>query len=112
MLSGDEEARLAFDGAVRGTAPQPDPVLVVDIGGGSTELVLGTDAVEAAHSMDVGCVRLSERHLHSDPPSADDTVAAEIRDDRLCDRFEFLLLAGRPASVPDFLREEGIDPDR
>jgi hypothetical protein len=43
------------------------------------------------------------------PPPADETVAAEIRDDRLCDRFEFLLLAGRPASVPEFLRNEGID---
>jgi exopolyphosphatase/guanosine-5'-triphosphate,3'-diphosphate pyrophosphatase len=54
-------------------------VLVVDIGGGSTELVLGTDAPEASDSMDVGSVRLHERHLHSDPPTPDE-VAACVRD--------------------------------
>ena len=78
MVSGAEEAALAFDGAVRHlrVAP-PAPVLVVDIGGGSTELVLG-DAPAArrpAHSMDIGSVRLHERHLHSDPPTPAEVAA-------------------------------------
>jgi exopolyphosphatase/guanosine-5'-triphosphate,3'-diphosphate pyrophosphatase len=70
VLSGDEEAALVFDGAVghlRG--PVEGPVLVVDIGGGSTELVLGTECPDAAVSMDIGSVRLHERHLLDDPPS-------------------------------------------
>jgi exopolyphosphatase/guanosine-5'-triphosphate,3'-diphosphate pyrophosphatase len=78
VLTGEEEARLAFDGAVRNlTGPAPAPVLVVDIGGGSTELVLGSSdgTVDAAHSMDIGSVRLTERHLHGDPPSADEVAA-------------------------------------
>lgn len=77
VLSGAEEAALSYDGAVRGlTGAAPEPVLVVDIGGGSTELVLGTGGVvEHAHSMDVGSVRLTERHLHSDPPTAAEVAA-------------------------------------
>jgi exopolyphosphatase / guanosine-5'-triphosphate,3'-diphosphate pyrophosphatase len=75
VLTGDEEAALAFDGAVRHLRTAPaTPVLVVDIGGGSTELVLGAESPDAAHSMDVGSVRLHERHLHGDPPAT-----AEIR---------------------------------
>lgn len=72
VVSGDEEAALAFDGAVRNLRAAPaEPVLVVDIGGGSTELVLGTTAggPQAAVSLDIGSVRLHERHLHSDPPT-------------------------------------------
>ncbi len=73
VLSGDEEARLAFDGALRGTEPLPDPVLVIDIGGGSTELILGERATgpRAAYSMDIGSVRLHERCLGSDPATAE-----------------------------------------
>ncbi|WP_028657308.1 Ppx/GppA phosphatase family protein [Nocardioides sp. J54] len=70
VLSGEEEARLAFDGAVRGIGPDlAGPVLVVDVGGGSTELILGDPATgpSAAHSMDVGSVRLHERHVRHDP---------------------------------------------
>jgi exopolyphosphatase/guanosine-5'-triphosphate,3'-diphosphate pyrophosphatase len=76
VVSGDEEARLTFDGAVRNLRDQPaEPVLVIDIGGGSTELVVGRRVegrtiVEAAVSLDIGSVRLFERHLHSDPPSS------------------------------------------
>ena len=71
VVSGDEEAALSFDGAVRNLRDAPDgPVLVVDIGGGSTELILGAAAPEAADSMDIGSVRLHERHLHADPPTA------------------------------------------
>jgi exopolyphosphatase/guanosine-5'-triphosphate,3'-diphosphate pyrophosphatase len=82
VITGAEEASLSFTGAVRGLAAsiggaaQP-PYLVADIGGGSTELVLGTSSVDAAYSMDVGCVRLTERHLRSDPPSPAQVAAAE-----------------------------------
>lgn len=76
VLAGEEEAALAFAGAVRNLASRPDePVLVVDIGGGSTELVLGTTSPTAAHSMDIGSVRLHERHLHDDPPTAAQVAA-------------------------------------
>jgi exopolyphosphatase/pppGpp-phosphohydrolase len=71
VVTGDVEAALSFDGAVRNLRDAPAvPVLVVDIGGGSTELILGASAPEAADSMDIGSVRLHERHLHSDPPTA------------------------------------------
>ena len=78
VVSGDEEAALSFDGAVRNLRHTPaEPVLVVDIGGGSTELVLGTTAggPDAAVSLDIGSVRLHERHLRSDPPTADEVAA-------------------------------------
>ena len=78
VVAGTEEARLSFRGATSVvSARQPGPYLVVDLGGGSTELVLGDDEPEAAWSMDVGCVRLTERHLHSDPPTAAEVAAAE-----------------------------------
>ncbi len=71
MITGDEEAALSFSGATRGLAGAGDvaaPYLVVDIGGGSTEFVLGEDKVTAARSVDIGCVRMLERHLVDDPP--------------------------------------------
>lgn len=77
VVSGDEEAALSFDGATRGLDPADGPFLVMDIGGGSTELVLGTTSVEAGRSVDVGCVRLTERHLRDDPPKAVQIAAAE-----------------------------------
>ena len=83
VISGSEEAALSFLGAsasLRGDrgpgADSRPPYLVVDIGGGSTEFVLGTDVAEAARSVDIGCVRLTERHLRSDPPTAAEVVAA------------------------------------
>ncbi|GGH90094.1 exopolyphosphatase [Arthrobacter liuii] len=79
VISGDEEAALSFAGA-SSVLPVLDgqQVLVVDLGGGSTEFVLGTAAgVTAAKSVDIGCVRLTERHLRSDPPTADQIAAAE-----------------------------------
>ena len=76
VVSGDEEAVLSFDGATRGLDPATGPFLVVDIGGGSTELVVGSDAVEAGRSVDVGCVRLTERHLATDPPTTAEVAAA------------------------------------
>lgn len=76
VVSGDEEAALSFDGATRGLDPADGPFLVMDIGGGSTEVVLGTTSVLAARSVDVGCVRLTERHLAGDPPGDDEIAAA------------------------------------
>lgn len=70
VLTGEEEAALVFEGAVGHLrSPVDEPVLVVDVGGGSTELVLGGEHPEAAVSMDIGSVRLHERHLHGDPPT-------------------------------------------
>src|SRR5690554_3915671 len=78
VISGTEEAQLSFRGALSALDPsRPGPYLVVDLGGGSTELVLGDLAPEAAHSMDVGCVRLSERHLTLDPPTAEQVEAGQ-----------------------------------
>lgn len=81
ILTGDEEARLSFLGATRTLrASLATPHLVVDIGGGSTELILGSREVEAAASLDVGSVRLTERHLSSDPPTRAqaDAVRADV----------------------------------
>jgi exopolyphosphatase/guanosine-5'-triphosphate,3'-diphosphate pyrophosphatase len=79
VISGDEEARLSFAGATREFDRNQGPFLVVDIGGGSTEFVLGTDSVESAISVNIGCVRMSERHFKSDPPT--DSEVAMARSD-------------------------------
>ena len=77
VVAGHEEAHLSFDGAVRNLRTAPEaPVLVLDIGGGSTELILGTTEPAAEHSMDIGSVRMHERHLHTDPPTAAEIEAA------------------------------------
>ncbi len=97
VITGLAEAELSFAGAVAGLPGVADPLLVADIGGGSTELVLGSptatslrtsgvprsmltqpaaNSVLAAHSMDVGCVRMTERHLRDDPPTADQVAGA------------------------------------
>jgi exopolyphosphatase/guanosine-5'-triphosphate,3'-diphosphate pyrophosphatase len=78
VLDGDEEARVSFAGATRSLPPLPEPLLVCDIGGGSTELILGNadGTVLAAQSLDIGSVRLNERHLASDPPTEDEIRAA------------------------------------
>jgi exopolyphosphatase / guanosine-5'-triphosphate,3'-diphosphate pyrophosphatase len=83
VIDGHEEARLSFDGATHeltdlDPAP-PTPYLVVDIGGGSTEFVVGADGPEASRSVDIGCVRLTERHFRNDPPLPAEVAAA--RDD-------------------------------
>ena len=67
VISGDEEAALSFTGAIKDLNPSDGPFLVVDIGGGSTEFVFGTSTVEAARSVNIGCVRMSERHFANDP---------------------------------------------
>lgn len=83
VVPGTEEAALAFDGCVRNLRARPEqPVIVVDIGGGSTELIEGASlesGPDAAYSMQIGSVRLHERHLRSDPPTTEE-VAACVRD--------------------------------
>jgi exopolyphosphatase/guanosine-5'-triphosphate,3'-diphosphate pyrophosphatase len=80
VVTGEEEAQLSFVGATRELGARSGlepPYLVCDIGGGSTEFVLGdTDGVRGAMSVDVGCVRMTERHLADDPPSAAQVAAA------------------------------------
>ncbi|WP_326796267.1 Ppx/GppA family phosphatase [Streptomyces sp. NBC_01808] len=78
VITGDEEAALAFTGATKELSGRvPGPYLVVDIGGGSTEFVAGTDDVAAARSVDIGCVRLTERHHFADPPTPAQIEAAK-----------------------------------
>jgi exopolyphosphatase / guanosine-5'-triphosphate,3'-diphosphate pyrophosphatase len=80
VATGAEEAALSFDGAtreLRQSTAVPAPYLVCDIGGGSTEFVLGdATGARASCSVDVGCVRMTERHLHHDPPTATEIAAA------------------------------------
>ena len=87
VISGEEEARLSFAGATRGLPPSvPTPYLVADIGGGSTELASGTTAADTACSIDIGCVRLSERHFGSDPPRPIEIEAARAEIEAGLDR--------------------------
>ncbi len=78
IIPGDEEARLSFGGALSGVRAGADPVLVVDIGGGSTEMVTGRrdGTISHAVSLDMGSVRIRERILHGDPPTADEIARA------------------------------------
>lgn len=80
VISGADEAQLSFAGATVGLDPAVCR-LVIDIGGGSTEFVVGDSGVRGACSTDIGCVRLTERHLHDDPPTPAQLAAA--RDDVL-----------------------------
>ena len=79
VIPGTEEAALSFMGATKELKGIGGPFLVVDIGGGSTEFVFGNEHVESAKSVNIGCVRMSERHLKKQPPEAR-TVAAAIED--------------------------------
>ncbi|GAA0379235.1 Ppx/GppA phosphatase family protein [Microbispora corallina] len=92
VATGDEEARLSFTGATRGLEGGPvsdgAPYLVVDIGGGSTEFVVGSRSVEGALSVDIGCVRLTERHLRDDPPGERAVEAATADIEAAMDRVE------------------------
>ena len=75
LLGGEEEGRLSFLGAVGELDPADGPFLVVDIGGGSTELAYGTTQPEAVMSVQIGCVRMTERWIHSDPPAPEELHA-------------------------------------
>ena len=93
VISGTEEAELSFHGAVGELDPDGAPFVVVDLGGGSTEVVMGTAAgVDASHSANIGCVRLTERCLKSDP-----ATPTEIQDARTVVR---AALAEALAAVP------------
>src|SRR3954447_21036551 len=84
VITGTEEAALSFHGAVGEINSGSAPFVVVDLGGGSTEVVLGSRDVDASYSVDIGCVRLTERCLHSDPPTATEIAAArEVVRERL-----------------------------
>lgn len=76
LLSGLEEAELSFRGATADLDPADGPFLVVDIGGGSTEFAFGVERVLGAISTDMGCVRLTEQHIHHDPALPEELVAA------------------------------------
>ncbi len=75
LLSGFDEGKLSFRGATADLDPADGPFLVFDIGGGSTEFAFGTDEAEAAMSLDIGCVRLTEKYVEHDPPRPEELVA-------------------------------------
>ncbi len=129
VVTGEEEARLSFTGAVHGLPSWAEPpYLVTDIGGGSTELVYGHRTVEQAVSVDIGCVRMTERHLHDDPPTPDQVQAAEAdiatavdqaltkfrsRDARALDARTMVGLAGSVTTVTALaLGLDRYDPER
>jgi exopolyphosphatase / guanosine-5'-triphosphate,3'-diphosphate pyrophosphatase len=87
VISGDTEARLSFTGALSGVQPEGDPVLVMDIGGGSTEFILGSSdgTMNSAMSLDIGSVRLTERFLKKNPPAEDDLAGAAAYVDGMLD---------------------------
>lgn len=110
LLSGEEEGRLSFAGATLGLDAGSGLRLVADIGGGSTELVVGTDVPHGVFSMDVGCVRLTERYLMHDPPRPEELADAlvDVRDQleeaiiavpALRDATEMIGLAGTVTTV-------------
>ena len=82
VIPGEEEARLSFNGATKELLQTDAPFLVVDIGGGSTEFVYGNKEVEFAKSVDIGCVRMSERHLKSQPVEMSQVAQAIIDIDK------------------------------
>jgi exopolyphosphatase/guanosine-5'-triphosphate,3'-diphosphate pyrophosphatase len=128
VLTGDEEARLSFLGATAeldaSGAPYLAPFLVADIGGGSTEFVLGADGqVASALSVNIGCVRMTERHLRDDPPSAAQIAAATADIDAAITRAAAVVdttrartlvgLAGSVTTVAGIALDlPGYDPER
>ena len=82
LVSGEDEARLAYRGCTSHLVPDPNGHLIIDIGGGSTELIVGTSQLSRAHSIDVGAVRMTERHLRHDPPQPEELLNAigEVED--------------------------------
>lgn len=95
VISGEQEAALSFHGAVAELDPADGPFVVVDLGGGSTEVVRGGGEVQASKSVDIGCVRLTERCLHSDPPTAAEIAAARaVAAERIGAALEAVPVAG------------------
>jgi len=100
VIGGDQEAALSFRGATGVLADKHrGPFLVVDLGGGSTEITLGTVSPVAVHSMDVGCVRLTERHLHDDPPTREQIAAASADVQVALDAAAAVVPFGRTATL-------------
>lgn len=97
ILTGEQEARLGFAGATM--LPAPAPVLVVDIGGGSTELVRGERSVDRWVSLDIGSVRLTERHVHTDPPTPEQLAAVRADADRHLDAAVAAVGSERPRTL-------------
>jgi len=125
VLTGDDEAALSYDGATRDVErlDVPVPYLVLDIGGGSTEFVLGDGHghVRFAESVDIGSVRMTERHLHGDPPTAEEIEAAVADVDATLDRLRVPLedtgtlvgVAGTITTVAAMVLDlPEYDPDR
>lgn len=96
VITGTEEAALSFTGAIGELDSATAPFVVVDLGGGSTEVVLGDSAcVQASYSADIGCVRMTERCLHSDPPTAAEVAAArQVVRERLTEALRRVPVAG------------------
>lgn len=101
LLTGEEEARLTFLGTISDLV-EDAPILVVDIGGGSTELILGRREPERLVSLDVGCVRMLEKHVHSDPPTKEEI--GSLREDIAA----LLSGAARDLDVPPGTRLVGV----
>ena len=101
VLTGSQEAGLSFTGATAELAELSGPVLVADIGGGSTEFVLGQPGMPAvqAISVDIGCVRMTERHLTSDPPTRAEVAAATADIDAALDRVSAAVPAGQARTL-------------
>jgi exopolyphosphatase / guanosine-5'-triphosphate,3'-diphosphate pyrophosphatase len=125
VLAGEQEARLTFLGATSELDPDdPRPTLVIDIGGGSTELVIGTRRVVAFHvSTQAGVVRQTERHLQTDPPTRGElaelagdvreVLAAAVPAARRDGVEHAIAVAGTPTSLAAIAQElEPYDPDR
>ncbi len=93
VIPGEEEAALSFIGATKELALSYGPFLVVDIGGGSTEFVYGTEKVEFAKSVNIGCVRMSERHFTSAPPTPGSIVEA------ISDIYEAIAVAAKAVPI-------------
>jgi len=122
IVSGEEEARLSFVGATRGL-DAPPPFLVLDIGGGSTEFVLGSERASAAISTQMGSVRLTERFVRSDPPEVGEldrmrAAVGELLDDveraiPVRDAHTFVAVAGTSTTVQAVaLGLDFYDPER
>jgi exopolyphosphatase/guanosine-5'-triphosphate,3'-diphosphate pyrophosphatase len=99
LLPAEEEARLSFLGATSGLPAYGGPFLVFDLGGGSTEFVFGQDAPEALTSVKLGCVRLTERHIRTDPPTHEELVACFTDAKRELTAVQDLLGARKPNTV-------------
>lgn len=96
VISGEEEAALSFRGAIADLDPSAGPFCVIDLGGGSTEFIVGTadGEVLGAHSTQMGCVRITERIMRSDPPTETETeIAAEYIAERLADAVKIVPIA-------------------